>query len=200
MRLTLNGQPTDLEPLPERSLLRFLRNEQGLTAAKPGCGEGACGACTVLVDGQPVHSCVTALPDVEARTVQTLEGLRGESVRAAVIDAFATIRSFQCGYCTPGMVVAAGALLRSNAAPSRADIIEALDGNICRCGTYPRIVRAVQRAARSLAKVPDGPADSAAMPDTTAVPLTTDDPRFAHRPEMPWDLAEPADPRLKGAA
>ena len=187
MRLTLNGQPTDLEPVPERSLLRALREEYGLTAAKPGCGEGACGACTVLIDGVPARSCVTALPKLEARTVQTLEGLRDDPVWAAVIAAFAQIRAFQCGYCTPGMVVAAGALLRSNPSPSRAEIVTALDDNVCRCGTYPRIVRAVQRAARSLKA---GGTDSTDSPE---VPLSTDDPRFASRPQMPWDLAEPAD-------
>ncbi len=197
MRLTLNGQPTQVEVLPERSLLTVLRDERGLTAAKPGCGEGACGACTVLLDGVPARSCVMALPKVEARTVQTLEGLRGERVWAAVISAFTEIRAFQCGYCTPGMVVAAGALLRSNPSPSRADIVAALDGNVCRCGTYPRIVRAVQRAARNLrartTNLPDGATDHLEGADSADVALTTDDPRFASRPEVPWDLAEPAD-------
>ena len=193
MRLTINGQPTDLAARPDLSLLRALREERGLTAAKPGCGEGACGACTVLVDGKPVRSCVTPLDKVKTRSVQTLEGLRGERVWAAVVDAFAAIRAFQCGYCTPGMVVAAGALLRDNPSPSRDQIIAALDGNVCRCGTYPRILRAMQRAARSLAKVPVGPADWAAFPIATDLPLSTDDPRFSGRPELPWDLAEPQD-------
>jgi isoquinoline 1-oxidoreductase len=191
MRLTLNGQPTNLEPQPERSLLTFLRDERAFTAAKPGCGEGACGACTVLVDGKPVRSCVTPLPKVEARSVQTLEGLLDRPVWRAVTDAFTQIRAFQCGFCTPGMVVAAGALLRDNPAPSRDEIVAALDGNICRCGTYPRIVRAVVRAARSLAKEPVGPADWAANPTATVLPLTTDDPRFQVAPEIPWDIDEP---------
>jgi CO/xanthine dehydrogenase Mo-binding subunit/aerobic-type carbon monoxide dehydrogenase small subunit (CoxS/CutS family) len=196
MRLTLNGQPTTVEPrASETALLTFLREERGLTAGKPGCGEGACGACTVLVDGKPTRSCVTPLHTVEARSVQTLEGLRDRPVWAAVVDAFTEIRAFQCGYCTPGMVVAAGALLRDNPSPARADIVAALDGNVCRCGTYPRIVRAIQRAARSLAKEPAGgpvgPADWAAAPASTLLPLTTDDPRFRVAPEIPWDLTEP---------
>src|SRR4029079_7706901 len=115
---------------------------------------------------------------VEARSVQTLEGLLDRPVWRAVTDAFAQIRAFQCGFCTPGMVVVAGALLRDNPAPTRDEIVAALDGNICRCGTYPRIVRVVERAARSLAKEPVGPADWAANPTATVLPLTTDDPRF----------------------
>lgn len=190
MRLTLNGQPIQIDALPERSLLTVLRDERGLTAAKPGCGEGACGACTVLVDGKPTRSCVTALPKVAARAVQTLEGLRDDPVWGAVIAAFAQIRAFQCGYCTPGMVVAAGALLRANPSPSRAQIVAALDGNVCRCGTYPRIVRAVQRVARSLTAGELPPTDPT---DPSSATLTSDDPRFASQPPVPWDLAEPAD-------
>src|SRR5664279_3135324 len=138
-----------LDTPAEHSLLHVLRENLGLTAAKPGCGEGACGACTVLVDGKPTRSCVTAATSAADSQVDTLEGLRDDGVFAQLVAAFADVRAFQCGYCTPGMIVTAGALLRSNASPSVADIVEALDGNICRCGTHPRIIAAIQRAADS---------------------------------------------------
>ena len=184
MRLTVNGEARDLGAPTEHSLLHVLRENLGLTAAKPGCGEGACGACTVLVDGKPTRSCVTAATSVASAQVDTLEGLRDDGVFAQLVAAFADVRAFQCGYCTPGMIVTAGALLRSNASPSVADIVEALDGNVCRCGTYPRIIAAIQRAADSARDARhSAPAQRAADVES--------DQRFEQRGAAPWDLAEP---------
>ena len=186
MRLTVNGKAEQLDPGPEHSLLHVLRENLGLTAAKPGCGEGACGACTVLVDGKPTRSCVTAATSGASAEVDTLEGLRDDGVFAQLVAAFAEVRAFQCGYCTPGMIVAAGALLRSNPSPTVADIVGALDGNICRCGTYPRIIAAIQRAADSARDARhSAPANRAAD--------TASDPRFEARGAAPWDLADPDD-------
>ena len=184
MRLTVNGDTQNLEPRPEQSLLNLLRENLRLTAAKPGCGEGECGACTVLVNGQPTHSCVTAATSVADSEIDTLEGLRSDGVFAELVAAFADVRAFQCGYCTPGMIVTAGALLRANTSPTTADIVDALDGNVCRCGTYPRIVRAIQRAARSLHDH-----RLAAPGDRVDHPLRQ--PRFEDGAITPWDLADP---------
>ena len=186
MALTINGTAQTVEPRPEQSLLHLLREDLGLTAAKPGCGEGACGACTVLVDGVPTRSCVTPAAAVTNAEIDTLEGLRDTGVFAAVVAAFADNRAFQCGYCTPGMVVAAGALLRSNANPTEQDVIEALDGNVCRCGTYRRIIGAVLEAADSLRA---GRHDAPAARDEARA----DDERFAISGAVPWDLSEAAD-------
>ncbi len=187
MQLTVNGETSEVESEPDRSLLMVLREEMALLAAKPGCGEGACGACTVLVDGRPIHACSRPIAQVAGQTVDTLEGLREERVWKAAIDAFTEIRAFQCGYCTPGMVVAAGALLRDNRSPTDTDIAAAMNGNICRCGTYPRIVRAVHAAAEALAasdrRPKEGDATSGPTPDGA-------DARFADHPAQPWDLAE----------
>ena len=182
VRLTVNGQSVDVAPEPERSLLHLLREEMQLVAAKPGCGEGACGACTVLLDGQPIRSCVRPVAQADGHPIDTLEGLRTQRTWAAVIDAFSEIRAFQCGFCTPGMVVAAGALLRDNAHPSDAEIVEALDGNVCRCGTYPRILRAVHRAADLLT--------SDTRPDKVHASQSLADSRLVERPAIPWDLAQ----------
>ena len=186
MHLTVNGKAEQVDPGGEHSLLHVLRENLGLTAAKPGCGEGACGACTVLVDGKPTRSCVTAATSVASAEVDTLEGLRDDGVFAQLVAAFADLRAFQCGYCTPGMIVAAGALLRSNASPSVADIVEALDGNICRCGTYPRIIAAIQRAA-------DSTRDARHSAPANRGEEATSDQRFEQRGAAPWDLAKPDD-------
>lgn len=131
----------------EGSLLRLLRESLGLTGAKPGCGEGACGACTVLVEGRPVRACVTPARAVAGASVLTAEGLAADGLLHPVQEAFVEIGAFQCGYCTPGMVLSAVALLRRSRAPSEAEISAALEGNLCRCCAYPRIVRVVRRAA-----------------------------------------------------
>ncbi len=185
MQLTVNGSGADVQPEPDRSLLHVLREEMSLLAAKPGCGEGACGACTVLVDGEPSHACRRPIAQCSGQTVDTLEGLREQHVWAAVIDAFSQIRAFQCGFCTPGMVVAAGALLRDNPQPTDDDVVEALNGNVCRCGTYPRILRAVHQAADFMASDTPSEQPRATEPDAET--------RFAEHAALPWDLAEPGE-------
>jgi isoquinoline 1-oxidoreductase len=189
MRITVNGSAQTIDPQPERSLLHVLREELALTAAKPGCGEGECGACTVLLDREPIRSCVRPIAEVAGREVATLEHLRDETVWHAVAEAFAEVRAFQCGYCTPGMVVAAGALLTQKPAPTDQEIIAALDGNVCRCGAYPRILRAVRRASEALARG-NGTALAATANDATARPV----PGFAGgKAKIPWDLQEPSE-------
>jgi nicotinate dehydrogenase subunit A len=145
--LILNGARRRLEADPERSLLTVLREDLGLTGAKYGCGEGQCGACTVLVDGQATRSCRTKLGAVAGKSVTTIEGLETGGQLHPLQQAFLDAGALQCGYCTPGMIVAGAALLRKNPDPAEADIRRALEGNVCRCGTYPRIVAAVQAAA-----------------------------------------------------
>ncbi len=137
-----------------RSLLSILRDELGLTGTKYGCGEGQCGACTVLVAGEPVRACQLSVEEVGARPVLTVEGLAPDTTLNPVQRAFAELGAFQCGFCTPGMVMTATALLRRNPAPSEAEIRSALETNVCRCGGYARILRAVERAAE-LARTED---------------------------------------------
>jgi aerobic-type carbon monoxide dehydrogenase small subunit (CoxS/CutS family) len=148
--LTVNGERHEIAAAPERLLLHLLREDLGLTGPKLGCAEGACGVCTVLIDGEPVRACVTALAEVGERAVTTIEGLAATRTLHPVQRAFVEEDAFQCGYCTGGMVLAAVALLARSPHPSDAEIVEALQGNICRCGTHPRIVRAVRRAAEAL--------------------------------------------------
>ena len=145
----INGRTHQVEGEPDDSLLSVLRYELDLTGSKYGCGEGACGACTVLVGDQATRSCVTRLAAVAGKSVTTIEGLGGERLHP-VQQAFLDAEAFQCGYCTPGMVMATVSLLRSNPAPSEADIARVMDRNVCRCGTYVRIVRAVKLAAERL--------------------------------------------------
>ena len=145
----INGRTHAIQAEPDDTLLPVLRYELDLTGSKFGCGEGACGACTVLVDNQAARSCVTRLAAVAGKSVTTIEGLGGERLHP-VQQAFLEAEAFQCGYCTPGMVMATVSLLRTNPAPSEADIARVMDRNVCRCGTYPRIVRAVKMAAEKL--------------------------------------------------
>jgi aerobic-type carbon monoxide dehydrogenase small subunit (CoxS/CutS family) len=145
----INGRAHEVEGDPTDTLLSILRYELDLTGSKFGCGEGACGACTVLVDSQAQRSCVTRLSAVAGKSVTTIEGLGGTSLHP-VQQAFLDAEAFQCGYCTPGMVMATVGLLRANPAPSDADIARVMDRNVCRCGTYPRIVRAVKLAAEKM--------------------------------------------------
>jgi nicotinate dehydrogenase subunit A len=149
MRVTLrvNGTSHDVDVEPEDTLLSVLRSDLGLTGSKFGCGEGQCGACTVLVEGQAVRSCVLRVDALANRQVTTIEGLAQGDRLHAVQEAFLEAEAFQCGYCTPGMVMATVALLRTNPQPSAQDIARAMDRNLCRCGTYSRIVKAVQIAA-----------------------------------------------------
>jgi aerobic-type carbon monoxide dehydrogenase small subunit (CoxS/CutS family) len=148
-KLNANGADFEVTASETTSLLSVLRDDLHLTGAKPGCGEGQCGACTVLVGGQAVHSCITPVSDVGTRPVVTIEGLAEGSRLHRVQQAFLDHSAFQCGFCTPGMIMATVALLNRNPRPTLDQIRSDLNGNICRCGTYSRIVKAVQQAAES---------------------------------------------------
>jgi aerobic-type carbon monoxide dehydrogenase small subunit (CoxS/CutS family) len=148
--LRVNGRAHAVEAEPRDGLLFILREDLALTGAKYGCGEGQCGACTVLVDGQARRSCVTAIAAVEGREITTIEGLADGDRLHAVQQAFVELEAFQCGYCTAGMVMAAVGLLRVLPNPSEDDIARRLDRHLCRCGAYQRIVRAVRLAASRL--------------------------------------------------
>jgi aerobic-type carbon monoxide dehydrogenase small subunit (CoxS/CutS family) len=145
--LHVNGSRQAVAADAGRSLLSVLRDDLGLTGAKYGCGEGRCGACTVLVNGEPVRSCVTRVKAAAGKQVLTIEGLAKGGKLHPLQEAFLELGAFQCGYCTCGMILSALALLRENRRPSREAIVHALDGNICRCGAYSRIIAAVERAA-----------------------------------------------------
>jgi aerobic-type carbon monoxide dehydrogenase small subunit (CoxS/CutS family) len=147
-RLVINGKSRKIEAEPATPLLWILRNNLDLTGTKYGCGEGQCGACTVLVGGQAVRSCVLPVSAVKARPIVTIEGLERDGRLHPVQEAFLKMSAFQCGYCTPGMIVASAALLDKKPKPTEQEIREHLEGNICRCGTYPRIVQAVRLAAQ----------------------------------------------------
>jgi aerobic-type carbon monoxide dehydrogenase small subunit (CoxS/CutS family) len=143
---TVNGKACSVDTEPQRPLLEVLREDLGLTGARYGCGEGQCGACTVLVDGKPVHSCVTPARAAEGRKIVTIEGLaKGETLHP-VQQAFLDEGAMQCGYCTPGMVLGTVALLGTTKRPTDAQVIEALNGHVCRCNGYVRILAAVRRA------------------------------------------------------
>lgn len=144
----LNGKPVSVTVDPDRMLLWILRSDLTLTGTKFGCGEGLCGACTVVVGSEAVRACVTPLRDVAGKRVLTIEGLGAERLHA-VQQAFLDTHAFQCGYCTPGMIMNAYALLQKTARPTREQIVSAMDGNLCRCGSQPRIVAAVQMAAKA---------------------------------------------------
>jgi aerobic-type carbon monoxide dehydrogenase small subunit (CoxS/CutS family) len=148
--LRINGKTHEVAGEPDDSLLSVLRDDLELTGSKYGCGEGQCGACTVLLDGRAVRSCVTTLTAAAGKPITTIEGLASGERLHPVQEAFLEAEAFQCGYCTPGMVVATVSLLRDNANPTEQDIARALDGNVCRCGTFPRIVKAVRLAARRM--------------------------------------------------
>src|ERR1700730_5742611 len=143
--LRVNGEGHRVEVDPDRNLLSVLRDDLDLTGSKYGCGEGRCGACTVLVDGEPARSCLARVGAVAGRSITTIEGLEKDGDLHPLQQAFLDLGAMQCGYCTPGMIVAGAALLGRVAAPSSDDIVRALQGNVCRCGTYPRIVAAVER-------------------------------------------------------
>jgi nicotinate dehydrogenase subunit A len=148
--LRINGRTRQIEGEPDDSLLSALRYELDLIGAKFGCGEGYCGACTVLVDNQATRSCVTRLAAVSGAAITTIEGLASGDGLHPVQEAFLEAEAFQCGYCTPGMVMAVVSLLRSHPSPSDQDIAKVLDRNVCRCGAYPRIIRAIALAAARL--------------------------------------------------
>jgi aerobic-type carbon monoxide dehydrogenase small subunit (CoxS/CutS family) len=150
--LKINGTDRHVTASPGESLLSVLRDRLGLTGPKYGCGEGECAACTVLLDGKPLHSCITPVSAATKSNITTVEGLEKNGTLSPVQQAFVEEGAFQCGYCTSGMVLRATALLRETPHPTEDQIIAYMDGNICRCGTYPRIIAAVQRASQSPAK------------------------------------------------
>jgi nicotinate dehydrogenase subunit A len=150
MDLLVNGDRRRVETDPERPLLWVLRNELDLTGAKYGCGEGQCGACTVLIAGVPHRSCLTPVGSVTGKEITTIEGLADGERLHPIQQSFIDCDAMQCGYCTPGMILESVALLRKTALPSEAEIRQQLEGNICRCGTHSRIVAAVQQAAQNM--------------------------------------------------
>jgi aerobic-type carbon monoxide dehydrogenase small subunit (CoxS/CutS family) len=150
MELVVNQKHYRLQVDPDRMLLWVLRDELELTGSKYGCGEGRCGACTVLVDGTPVRSCITPAVKVAGKSITTIEGLAENGRLHPLQEAFIQADAMQCGYCTPGMIMSSVGLLRKTPHPSEPEIRRALEGNVCRCGTYPRIVAAVQLAEKSM--------------------------------------------------
>jgi aerobic-type carbon monoxide dehydrogenase small subunit (CoxS/CutS family) len=148
--LRVNGAKHRLDTEPTRPLLSVLRDDLDLTGCKYGCGEGRCGACTVIIDGKAKRSCVTQLGDVGDRPVTTVEGLERDGKLHPVQQAFLDAGAMQCGYCTPGMIMAAVALLDGTPDPTADDVVRALAHNVCRCGTYARILVAVRKAAAAL--------------------------------------------------
>lgn len=149
VQLTVNGKQQRILSDSRRSLLDVLREDLGLTGTKFGCGEGHCRACTVLLDGKPVRSCQTALEEVQGTKVETIEGLANGAKLHPVQEAFIKEDAMQCGYCVPGMIMTTVSLLRRNPNPTREQIIEGLNGNICRCCGYVNLLKAVHRAAQA---------------------------------------------------
>jgi aerobic-type carbon monoxide dehydrogenase small subunit (CoxS/CutS family) len=147
---TLNGKPTRLTVDENRTLLWVLRDDLGLTGTKFGCGEAVCGTCTVLVNNEAVRSCVTRIGDVEGKEVLTIEGLARDGRLHPIQDAFVKHAAFQCGYCTPGMILEAYAMLLKDPKASRAAIIKGMDPHLCRCGAHVRIVAAIETAAAAM--------------------------------------------------
>lgn len=150
IRFKLNGKTKSLEIDRARMLLWVLRTDFKLTGTKFGCGEGFCGACTVLVNNEPVRSCQLPVANIDGKEVITIEGLAANGKLHPLQAAFVEHDALQCGFCTPGMILTAYGLLLKNPSPSRRDIIEAMDDNLCRCGAHTRIIQAIQRAAQNM--------------------------------------------------
>jgi aerobic-type carbon monoxide dehydrogenase small subunit (CoxS/CutS family) len=150
MELVVNQQHYRLQVDPNSFLLWVLRDELELTGSKYGCGEGHCGACTVLIDGAPVRSCITQVSKVAGKDITTIEGLAQNGRLHPLQEAFIQADAMQCGYCTPGMILSGVGLLKKTPHPSEPEIRRALEGNICRCGSYPRIVAAMQMAEKAM--------------------------------------------------
>jgi len=150
IELEINGKRYSVQCDPETPLLSILRDELALTGTKYGCGEGQCGACTVLIDGAPRRSCQISVSAAAAKSITTIEGLEKAGHLHPVQQAFLDAGAFQCAYCTSGMILSSVGLLATNPRPTSADIVQFLQGNICRCGTYPRIIEAVKRAAMTI--------------------------------------------------
>ena len=149
MQLLVNGKTFTVEARDGESLLSVLRDRLDLTGTKYGCGEGSCGACTVLVDGKATRSCILPAASAEGKKIKTIEGLAERGALHPVQKAFLKVDVFQCAYCAPGMVMSAVSLLENNPKPSTDEITQAMQGNICRCGTYPRIIEAIKEASNT---------------------------------------------------
>jgi len=147
---TLNNKPVSLEVDGDRKLLWVLRTELGLTGTKYGCGEGICGSCTVLINNEAIPSCQTRIKDVNGAEVVTIEGLEKDGDLHPLQKAFIEHDALQCGFCTPGMILKAHGLLTENPSPSRAEIIEGMENNLCRCGSHNRILDAIESAAKEM--------------------------------------------------
>jgi isoquinoline 1-oxidoreductase alpha subunit len=150
MELVVNQKHYRIQLDPNSLLLWVLRDQLELTGSKYGCGEGHCGACTVLIDGAPVRSCITPVAKVAGKEITTIEGLAQNGRLHPLQEAFIQADAMQCGYCTPGMILSGVGLLKKTPHPSEPEIRRALQGNVCRCGTYPRIVAAMQMAEKAL--------------------------------------------------
>ncbi|MEO8429450.1 MAG: (2Fe-2S)-binding protein [Verrucomicrobiota bacterium] len=149
LQFTVNGKSKRVSTDPRRTLLDVLREDLGLTGTKYGCGEGQCRACTVLLDGTPTRSCLTEITEVQGRKVETIEALARDGNLHPVQQAFLKENAMQCGYCVPGMILTTVGLLKRNPNPTQVQIIDALNGNLCRCCGYVNIIKAVERAAQS---------------------------------------------------
>ncbi len=150
IQFNLNGKPVDLSVDPTLTLMWVLRVNFGLTGTKFGCGLGFCGSCTVLMDDEPVRSCMLTVGDVSGMKILTIEGLSKNGSLHPIQNAFMAHDALQCGYCTPGMIMNAYGLLLKNPEPSRQEIIDAMEDNLCRCGTYNRIIEAIQSASKEM--------------------------------------------------
>ncbi len=170
LQLTVNGRPVAADAPGQQSLLDFLRDTCDLTGTKRGCDRGECGACTVLVDGAPTLSCLALAHGCAGQSVQTVEGLGDVQAPHALQEAFAAEDAAQCGFCTPGQLMAAAALLAREADPSETAVRAALSGNLCRCGTHPKIVRAVRRAAQHLREAGTASDDGTTRETTARAP------------------------------
>lgn len=148
--LHVNGTKHKIDADADRSLLSVLRDDLDLTGSKYGCGEGQCGACTVLIDGQAARSCITKLGAAAGKKIATIESLEKNGRLHPLQEAFIEADAFQCAYCTSGMIMSGVAFLSKNANPNEQEIVRFMEGNICRCGTYPRIVTAIRKAAQSM--------------------------------------------------
>lgn len=148
--LHINGTRRRIDAGSERSLLSVLRDDLDLTGSKYGCGEGQCGACTVLIDGQAARSCITTVAAAAGKKITTIEGLERNGRLHPLQESFLEADALQCGYCTPGMIMSGLALLARNANPSEQEIVRFMEGNICRCGSHPRIVTAIRKAALAM--------------------------------------------------
>jgi aerobic carbon-monoxide dehydrogenase small subunit len=150
IQLQVNGESYDLLVEPRQTLLKILRDDLGLTGTKKGCDTGDCGACTVLMDGKPINSCLTLAVEADGARITTIEGLASGDELHPLQEAFIAAGAIQCGYCTPGMILTAKALLDENPAPSEEEVKKAVAGNLCRCTGYIKIFEAIQTAARNL--------------------------------------------------